>query len=92
MTNSVSILPKFFKDSTGKQTLWQTPNIPLALWIIFKVLANARLEQKYRTGFGNLSSAFLIIWSYLEIVSGDSQFRKALGLVILTFITTGYFK
>jgi hypothetical protein len=81
-----------FKDSEGNTVIWQVPNIPLAGWMVFKLLSVLVESPSIKSGFENLSTAFLFTWAYLEIVSGKSYFRRALGVVVMTAIVSSYFK
>lgn len=83
----------FFKDSKGKLTIFQSPNLPLILWFIFKMLSSVSTEgTKQELGFSRLSTSFLLVWAYLEATRGDSKFRQLLGLVAIALITASFFR
>ncbi len=82
----------FFKDNQGNWAIIQTPNLLLTAWLLLSVLLfftdNTQLEQKIFL----LRSAVLFTWSYLEITSGKSKFRKVLSVVVLMFVVKGIFR
>ncbi|MEO8862829.1 MAG: hypothetical protein ABI354_00700 [Candidatus Saccharimonadales bacterium] len=80
----------FFKNKDGKLAVWQLPNIPISVWIVSLVLSHA-LNGSLHTGFQALAQASLFVWAYLEATSGDSNFRKVLGVVILAVVISGFF-
>lgn len=81
---------KFFKDKDGKLVLWQLPNIPISVWIVSLILSHT-LSGSLHAGFQALAQASLFTWAYLEASSGDSNFRKVLGAVILAVVISGFF-
>ncbi len=87
-----SILDKIFRDKDGDIVIWQSPNIPLYGWIVFKLLSVVFHGSLLKTDFGQLGNAFLFIWSYLEAKEGVNYFRKLLGLAILASIAISFFR
>jgi len=85
-------LSQFFKDNNGLVVLWQSPNLPLYGWIIFKLLAFASAKGQLKSGFEQLSMVSLFVWGYLELTSGVNYFRRLLGLIVLVALTVGWFK
>lgn len=83
---SKHIVKDFFKDKNGKVAVWQMPNFPLTAWFVLIVAAHFVDHGHLKSGLQFLSSAFLLAWSYLEIVSGASNFRRLLGLAVLVDI------
>ena len=75
-----------FKDKKGNTVLWQRPNVPIYGWIIFKLLALIVTEKSIKSGFEQLSTAFLLTWAYLELTKGASYFRKILGFIVFILI------
>jgi hypothetical protein len=90
--SSRSFWDKFWKDEQGNVAVWQWPNIPLAGWFVFMLLSKLFSAGAPKNGFHFLSVAFLFTWSYLEIRSGASYFRRLLGLVIFLMIVHSHFK
>ncbi|HSX44303.1 MAG TPA: hypothetical protein VLE69_03340 [Candidatus Saccharimonadales bacterium] len=82
----------FWRDKDGKVAIWQSPNIPLLSWVVFLMLAKLFTSGQLHRGFAFLSTASIFIWSYLEITSGKSYFRRLLGLVVLLSIIVSRFK
>ncbi len=91
-TTNQSLLDLIFKDKKGHIVLWQSPNIPLYAWIVFKILGLVLTKGYLKNGVEQLSSLFLFTWAYLEIMKGVDYFRKALGLVVLISVAVSYFK
>ena len=87
-----AIAKNFFKNSKGQIVIWQFPNIPLFNWMSFKLLSVLVQTDNLKHGFQNLSTAFLFIWAYMEIASGENYFRRVLGLVVMSFLIIGFFK
>lgn len=80
---SKHIVKNFFKDINDKVVVWQMPNFPLVAWLVLMIGAHLVNAGHLKNGLQFLSSAFLLSWAYLEIVSGDSNFRRLLGLVVM---------
>lgn len=82
----------FFKDKEGHIKIWQPPNMLLYGWLVFKILSMLIDMSRLKTGFSNLSTAFLFAWAFLELTQGVNYFRRILGLVVLVALVIGYFK
>lgn len=78
-------------DKDGKVTLAQSPNLPLVGWMAFKAISTPISNQSIKTGFESVGTAFLFVWAYLEIVEGDSNFRKLLGVAVMSLIVFNMF-
>jgi hypothetical protein len=79
----------FFYDKSGNFVLWQFPNVPLLIWLIFRLLSFFNILSDLNYFFDQISTGFLFIWSYLELTQGVNNFRKVLGLVVLVFLIIG---
>ena len=77
-------LPSFFKDKQGHIVIWQMPNLPIIGWAVF-LLASKFVEGQTQTILSYVSTAFLLVWACMEIISGASYFRRLLGVVVLVF-------
>jgi hypothetical protein len=86
------LFAKFFTDKHGRRVIGQKPNLPIIGWFVCKVLAYGLAGQPLHAGLQLLSAAFLFTWAYLELTSGASYFRKALGLIVLAWVVMGYFR
>ena len=82
----------FFKDSKGRIVILQRPNIPLVGWLASKLLSLPTQSYTLKSGFELLSTGFLFTWAYLEIISGDSYFRRVLGGAIMALLVAGFFR
>jgi hypothetical protein len=85
------LVDKIFRDSNGRLAIAQFPNLPLWGWIVFSLLTVVFKHGKAHTGFRLLAQSTLFIWAYLELRSGDSLFRKALGALVFVSVFVSYF-
>ena len=83
---------KFVRDKEGRIAVWQTPNLPLVAWIVFKMLSMVVAQKNLQDGFSLISSAFLFTWAFLEMTEGDSYFRRVIGLVVFAALLVGFFR
>ena len=69
----------FFRSrETGKIVIVQIPNIPLSIFLVAAVV-RASFDLNH-TLLNVLAETALFIWSLMEIRSGDSPFRRFLGI------------
>jgi hypothetical protein len=85
-------IDQFIKDKHGHIVLWQTPNVLLYSWIVLKVVTWLLSTSHLKSGLGQLSTAILFAWAYLEATKGVNYFRKLLGAVVLGMIVIGFFR
>ncbi len=76
----------FFKNKSGQYVVWQWPNLPLSIWIITKLLSTVIDSNQFDTTVASVGTAFLFVWAYLEISTGESYFRRVLGMIVLAGI------
>jgi hypothetical protein len=81
-----SFTDKVLKDKDGRIVIWQTPNLPLWGWLIFKILAMIFDSGKTGTNLTLFSKFFLFTWAFLELTQGVNYFRRGLGLVVLVML------
>lgn len=74
-------ISSFFKNKQGEYVIAQYPNWPLWLWIVLFSLRFIPLSSLQVFSYWS-SSIVLLYWAYLEIVSGESLFRRFLGIVV----------
>ena len=84
------MIKKFLANKQGNYKVVQWPNPPLYLWLICTVIARFS-EGDIKTGFSALATAAIFTWAYLEIIQGESYFRKALGFVVVFAVIYGFF-
>jgi hypothetical protein len=89
---SKSLREKFWKDKNGHIAIWQTPNVPLIGWFVFMVGSKLLHQGALKNGVQFLSTAFIFTWAYLEIIKGDSYFRRLLGLIVFLMTVLAHFK
>lgn len=78
-------LKNFFKDKNGEVVIFQKPNWLLYCWAIISVINFFIKDDQLSKILSSFSTILLIIWAALEIYSGRSPFRRALGVVVLGF-------
>lgn len=75
---------------TGKVVIAQWPNVPL--WIYVAATGTRIAAQPQGTAGTVLevvAGAAILVWSSLEIVDGESPFRRMLGGVVLAATVVG---
>jgi hypothetical protein len=83
---------RFWKDKNGHIAVWQTPNLPLTAWFVLMVTTKLLSHGALKNGVQFLSTAFILIWAYLEIIKGASYFRRLLGLAVFLITVLARFK
>ena len=78
----MQIFDRLFRDSKGQTVIWEKPNELLRLASYF---AGMSIPESKKAGreLGLLSRISLVVWSYKEMASGRSLFRKILGAATL---------
>ena len=84
-------MSRFFRNpETGDVVVAQMPNIPL--WTFLAATA-ARLvfapHGTAGTAISVVGTVSLLVWAGLEIVRGDSPFRRVLGGIVLAGVIVG---
>ena len=87
-----SAVSRFFRNpDTGDVVAVQMPNIPL--WVFLAATATRLLFHPAGT-LGTIVSVVgtisLVVWAVLEIIRGDSPFRRVLGAVVLMGLVVGW--
>jgi hypothetical protein len=84
-------LPSFFRNpETGRVVIAQPPNIPL--WIFIAATAVRLLlhpDGTLGTVVSVIGGVAIVVWALLEIVKGESPFRRVLGAVVLVAVVLG---
>ena len=78
-----TFIEKCYKDRDGKVAIMQFPNMPIILWAVFRLLSKIIENDRFSNGFSFIANSMLFVWAYLELFSGDSYFRRLLGLIII---------
>lgn len=73
----------FFQDKTGNYVVGQPPNIPIYIIIISFLISRLVNIQQVKDFSDFIFYAAIFLWSYLEILYGESLFRKVLGVVVM---------
>lgn len=80
-----------FKDLHGRRggyVIAEVPNLPLLVFIFSIMLGVILYPGALQTIFIVLAYASFTYWSYLEITSGRSRFRKLLGILGIVSVVT----
>lgn len=81
---------KFWRNSNGEIVIFQPPNLPIIVWAVFNVIGRIVTDGFIHHAATAISFAGLIIWAMLELLSGDTYFRRLLGLMILIATASKY--
>lgn len=81
----------FFKDKDGKWTVIQFPNPLLVTWLFLMLLQMFMSASHLKSSIHQFSSAVLFAWAYMEVIRGDSSFRRLLGGIVLLVVLAGFF-
>jgi hypothetical protein len=74
----------FRNRRTGRVTVVQWPNIPLATWLVATVIQLAFRSNTLVSSVASAAgSAALALWAAIEIGWGVNPFRRGLGSVVL---------
>jgi hypothetical protein len=77
----------FCNRQTGRLTVLQWPNIPLAVYLLATVIhVGLASGSAASTVVAAVASAALAVWSVLEVACGVNPFRRGLGCVVLIFV------
>jgi hypothetical protein len=86
-----SVVGRFFRNPrTGDVVLFQMPNVPL--WTFLAATAARLLFEPHgtvATAVSIVATSSLAIWAALEVVRGESPFRRVLGGVVLVAVIAG---
>lgn len=85
------VFADYFKDKNGNVVLWQSPNPPLLIWIVLRVIALVLQDGTLRSGVNSTATIAISIWAYLELTSGVTIFRRLIGTTILGFVIFNLF-
>jgi hypothetical protein len=80
-----TFIDRCYKDTSGNITLAQTPNAPILIWIVCGLIRFIHLPPHIDTGIAFIGTSAIVIWAWLELVSGANYFRRVLGFVVLLF-------
>lgn len=91
VTKQSSGLSRFFRNpETGEIVVAQPPNPPLLVWLLATLVRVVLSPGGWMgTALSVLATVSIVIWAVLEIVRGDSPFRRVLGGVVLAFVALG---
>jgi hypothetical protein len=73
----------FWKDERGRTIVWQSPNLPLWVWIISTILSKTLPYGQLNFAAALISFGSLFTWAWLELFQGDNYFRRVLGAIVL---------
>src|SRR4051812_42914460 len=91
-TRERSPISRFFRNpETGAVVVVQMPNIPL--WIFLACTATRLVFHPHGTAGTTISivgTVSLVVWALLEVVRGESPFRRLLGGLVLAATVIGF--
>ena len=76
----------FFADGLGRQTVAQKPNAPILGWAVLGAASFLALDEENRERLRRASAVCLAVWAALEVVSGQSGFRRSAGALTLSWL------
>lgn len=92
MTNFKLLVKRFFKDKDGKWAILEFPNTILMIWLVIIVANMVITDAEIRKSLGQLGSAVLFAWAYIELTKGSSYFRQTLGGLVLIMLVISFFR
>ncbi|MEX2014897.1 MAG: hypothetical protein WD885_03090 [Candidatus Saccharimonadales bacterium] len=84
-------ITRFFKNDNGRVVIVQRPNAFVLIWAGLSALSKVANDE-ISASIASLATFSLLIWTYLEIKSGESPFRRTLGVIVLILIVIGVIK
>jgi len=75
---------RIWRDRHGRIVIWQWPNPPLYVWIVFTVLS-LLFNGHVADFFSWIADLGLLVWALLEIFKAVNYFRRGLGIIVLVF-------
>ena len=86
-----SFVSRFFRNPrTDDIVVAQRPNLPLGIWAVaWAIRAVFSPHGALATVLTVVGTASLGVWAVLELIRGDSPFRRVLGAVVLVFVAVG---
>ncbi len=78
-----TLFDRLFRDGTGEIVIWQTPNLPILVWVSATLLKLVFQTGQVKLVLDLLAFSSLLYWSFLEITQGVNYFRRDLGVVVL---------
>lgn len=82
-------LRNFFTDREGRIVIGQWPNAPLIIWIGASLLNRFVSDPGVSNGLTFLAFASGGYWATLELLRGDSPFRRTVGAIALVLLVYG---
>ncbi len=85
-SKSQSVWDKIWRDAEGNISIVEMPNIPIAMAALFLIVSNIFSQGRLHISAQYIYFGFLFTWAWLEISTGKSYFRRALGALVLIAI------
>jgi hypothetical protein len=76
----------FWKNNKGRTVLWQSPNLPLVVWIAAWLLTRVLPYGQLNFVAALIAFGASFTWAWLEIFYGASPFRRSLGVMVMVWI------
>ena len=85
------IIKVLFQDNTGKYAVAQPPNIPVYIIVFSYLLGRIVANGPWHNLIEAVNSGAVFMWAYLEIVYGESVFRRVLGAGVMLLFSFSKF-
>ena len=82
-------MDSFFRDTSGRLVIVQSPNALIFIWFVLSVANTVSRWNDH--ALSSIADMLLFTWAYLELVSGKSPFRKSLGAAVLAYLMVKQF-
>ncbi len=73
----------YFRDRTGRQTVFLPPNLPILAWAGLGMASAMALTPRYRDLLRRASQGAMMWWAAGETFRGRSPFRRTIGAATL---------
>jgi hypothetical protein len=88
MNENFNLVDRLFRDSTGEIVIYQSPNLPIIIWVSATLLKLVVKTGQVKTVLDIIAFVSLLYWSFLEIAQGADYFRRDLGVIVLIALMT----
>jgi hypothetical protein len=88
MNENFNLVDRLFRDSTGEVVIYQSPNLPIIIWVSATLLKLVVKTGQVKVALDILAFTSLLYWSFLEITQGADYFRRDLGVIVLISLIT----
>jgi predicted branched-subunit amino acid permease len=87
-----NILDELLRDKEGRIVVMQVPNGAIIGWAVCTALGAMVGQGIFHHAIHFMAQVFLLVWTYEEIRTGESLFRRILGGVVLIVLVLSFFR